>query len=129
MFTCGIGESSPLLKHKQGLCFHHIMKVWAIPFLLQNLLRERTAHREHFFHPFGSTSDAQEDPRPPKGYQKEPKRIPKASPGTFKIHQKSTWDPTLALKGAQAAPGVPPGRMCVCLFVRMHVCRYLCMYV
>ena len=51
-FTCKIGESGPLLKHQQGLCFHHIMKVRAPPFLLRNSLRERTAHRERFFSHF-----------------------------------------------------------------------------
>ena len=50
--------------------------------------------------------------RRPKGAPREPKgakRSPKASRGTPKNHQKSTWDPTWAPKGAREAPGVPPG--------------------
>ena len=109
-FTCEICESGPLLKHQQGLCFHHIMKVRAPPFLLRNSPRERTAHRERFFSTFGSTFGAQVRPKAAQGRQKVPKRTPKASPGTRKIHQKSTWDPTLVFKGAREAPGVPPGR-------------------
>ena len=109
-FTGEIDESGPLSKHQQGLCFHHIMKVRAPPFLLRNSLRERSAYRERFFHTFGFTFGAQDNPRPPKGYQKEPKSTPKVSTATRKIHQKSTWDPTLVFKGAREAPGVPPGR-------------------
>jgi hypothetical protein len=109
-FTCEICESGLLLKHQQGLCFHYIMEVRALPFLLRNSLRERTAHREHiflyFWLSFWRPSATQGRPRETK----TPKRTPKASPGTRKIHQKSTWDPTLVFKGAREAPGVPPGR-------------------
>ena len=80
MFTCGIGESSPLLKHKQGLCFHHIMKVRAPPFLLRNSLRERTAHREHFFSHFWLSfwrpSATQGRPRETKSAQKDSQSLP-----------------------------------------------------
>jgi hypothetical protein len=99
-----------LLKHQQGLCFHHIMKVRAPPFLLRNSPRERTAHRERSFYIFGSLFGAHVRPKAAQGRPKEPKRNPKASPGTRKIHQKSTWDPTLVFKGAREAPGVPPER-------------------
>ena len=109
-FTCEIGESGPLLKHQQGLCFHHIMKVRAPPFLLRNSLRERTAHRERFFSHFWLYFWSTRGPKAAQGRPKKPKRTPKASPGTRKIHQKSTWDPTLVFKGAREAPGVPPGR-------------------
>jgi hypothetical protein len=109
-FMGEICESGPLLKHQQGLCFHHIRKVWAPPSLLRNSPREPTAHRErsfsHFWLHFWRPSGAQGRPRETK----RAKRIPKASPGTHKIHQKSTWDPTLVFKGAREAPGVPPGR-------------------
>ena len=89
-FTCEIGESGPLLKHQQGLCFRHIMKVRAPPFLLRNSPRERTAHRDGLFHTFGSLFGAHVRPKAAQGRPKEPKRTPKASPGTRKIHQKST---------------------------------------
>ena len=69
-FTCEIGESGPLLKHQQGLCFHHIMKVRAPPFLLRNSPREPTAHRErsfsHFWLHFWRPSGAQGRPRETK---------------------------------------------------------------
>ena len=109
-FTCEICESGPLLKQQQGLCFYHIMEVRASPFLLLNSLRERTAHREHFFSHFWLSfwrpSATQGRPRKIK----TPKRTPIASPGTRKIHQKSTWDLTLVFKKAREPSGVPPGR-------------------
>ena len=106
-FTGEIDESGPLLKHQQGLCFHHIMKVRAPPFLLRNSLRERTARREHFFSHFWLHFWFPRSPKAAQGKPKGLKRTPKASPGTHKIHQKSTWDPTLVFKGAREAPGVP----------------------
>ena len=108
-FTCEVCESGPLLKHQQGLCFHHIMKVRAPPFLLQNSLRERTAHREHFFSHFWLHFWFPRSPKAAQGILKRPKRTPKASPGTSQIHQKTTWDLTLVFKVAREAPGVPPG--------------------
>jgi hypothetical protein len=109
-FRCKIGESGPLLKRQQGLCFHHIIEVWAPLFLVLKSPRERTAHQEgvfsHVWLHFGRPSGTKGARGSPKG----PKRSPKASPGTPKIHQKSTWDPTWVLKGAREAPGVPPGR-------------------
>ena len=109
-FTCEICESGPLLKHQQGLCFHHIMKVRALPFLPRNSPRERTAHRERFFSYFWFHFWSPRGPKAAQGRPKGSKRTPKASPGTRKIHQKSTWDPTLVFKGDREAPGVPPGR-------------------
>jgi len=70
-FTSEIDESGPLLKHQQGLCFHHIMKARAPPFLLRNSLRERTAHRERFFSYFWLYFWR---PRRPKAAQGIPKR-------------------------------------------------------
>ena len=79
-FTCEICESGPLLKHQQGLCFHHIMKVRAPPFLLRNSLRERTAHREHFFSHFWLSfwrpSATQGRPRETKSAQKDSQSLP-----------------------------------------------------
>ena len=109
-FRCYIGESGPLLKHQQGLCFHHIMRVTAPPFVLLNSPRERTAHRERFFSHFWLHCGGQVEPKGAQGSPKGSKRNPKASPGTPKIHQKSLGDPTLVFKGAREAPGVPPGR-------------------
>jgi hypothetical protein len=75
-FTSEIDESGPLLKHQQGLCFHHIMKARAPPFLLRNSLRERTAHRERFFSHFWLYFWR---PRGPKAAQGIPKRVQKHS--------------------------------------------------
>ena len=79
-FTCEICESGPLLKQQQGLCFHHIMKVRAPPFLLRNSLRERTAHREHFFSHFWLSfwrpSATQGRPRETKSAQKDSQSLP-----------------------------------------------------
>jgi hypothetical protein len=75
-FTSEIDESGPLLKHQQGLCFHHIMKARAPPFLLRNSLRERTAHRERFFSHFWLYFWR---PRRPKAAQGIPKRTQKHS--------------------------------------------------
>jgi hypothetical protein len=75
-FTCEICESGPLLKHQQGLCFHHIRKVWATPSLLRNSPRERTAHRELFFSFFWFHFWS---PRGPKAAQGIPKRAQKDS--------------------------------------------------
>ena len=80
-FRCQIGESGPLLKHQQGLCFHHIMRVWAPPFLPLNSPRERTAHREcsfsnfwlHFWRPSGT----QGRPKGAQRSQKEPQSLPR----------------------------------------------------
>ena len=79
-FTGEIDGSGPLLKHQQGLCFHHIMKVRAPPFLLRNSLRERTAHREHFFSHFWLSfwrpSATQGRPRETKRAQKDSQSLP-----------------------------------------------------
>ena len=109
-FRCQIGESVPLLKRQQGLCFHHIMKVRASPFYSQNRLGNALRTGSALFHTFGSTFGAQVGPKGAQGSPKWSKRTPKASPGTPKIHQKSTWDPTWVLKGTRETPGVPPGR-------------------
>ena len=95
-FRCQIGESGPLLKHQQGLCFHHIIRVRAPDFLLLNSPRERTAHRElffshfwlHFWHPSGTQGR-------PKGAQKGPKGVPKPPLGRLKF--------------IKNRPGTPPG--------------------
>jgi hypothetical protein len=112
-FRRQIGESGPLLKHAQGLCFHHIMRVRALPFLVLNWLRERTAHRycsfSHFWLHFGRQSDAQGRLKAGQGSPKSPKGLPKPPPGRLKITTKSTWDPTLEKRAAREAPGVPPG--------------------
>ena len=84
--TFTICECGPLLKHQQGLCFHHIMKVRATPSLLRNSPRERTAHRERFFSHFWLHFWRPRGPKAAQGIPKEPKRTPKASPGTSKIH-------------------------------------------
>ena len=91
-FTCEICESGPLLKHQQGLCFHHIMKVRAPPFLLRNSLRERTAHRERFFSHFWLYFWR---PSRTQGRPRESKGIPKPPPGR--------------LKSIRNRPGTPPG--------------------
>jgi len=79
-FRRQIGESGPLLKHKQGLCFLHIMRVRAPPFFLLNSPRERTALRErsfahswlHFRRPRG----IQGRPKGAQRSRKEPQRLP-----------------------------------------------------
>ena len=80
-FRCQIGESGPLLKRQQGLCFHHIMKVRASPFLLPKSPRERTAHRErslsHFWLHFWRPSGTQGRPREPKIVQKDSRSLPR----------------------------------------------------
>ena len=111
-FRSQIGESGPLLKHQQGLCFHHIMKVRAPPFSLPKSTHEPNVHREwsfshfclHFWHP----SEPKGAPKEPKGSPKGPKGAPKPPPGRLKTIKKSTWDPTWEPKGAREAPGVPP---------------------
>ena len=79
-FTCEISESGPLLKHQQGLCFHHIMKVRAPPLLLRNSPRERTAHRErsfsHFWLSFWRPSATEGRPRETKSVQKDSQSLP-----------------------------------------------------
>ena len=79
-FRCQIGESGPLLKHQQGLCFHHIMRVRAPPFLLLNSPRERTAHRErsfsHFWLHFWRPSGTQGRPKGAQRAQKEFQNLP-----------------------------------------------------
>ena len=79
-FRCQIGESGPLLKHQQGLCFHHIMRVRAPPFLLLNSPRERPAHRgrsfSHFWLHFWRPSGTQGRPRVSKRAQKESQSLP-----------------------------------------------------
>ncbi len=108
-FRCQIGESGPLLKHAQGLCFHHKIRVRAPPFLVLNWPRERTAHRDcsfsHFWLHFGRQSDAQGRPKAGQGSPKGPKGLPKPPPGRLKIIQKSTWGPTLGPGGSRGAPG------------------------
>ena len=59
-------------------------------------------------------------PKAAQGTIKSPKRSPKASQGTPKIHQKSTWDPTLVFKGARQAPGVSPGRKMTLKSMKSH---------
>ena len=79
-FRCQIGESGPLLKHQQGLCFHHIMRVRAPLFLLLNSPRERTAHREcsfsHFWLHFWRPSGTQGRPKGAQRAQKESQSLP-----------------------------------------------------
>ena len=79
-FRCKIGESGSFLKHQQGLCFHHIMKVRGSPLLLGNSLQERTAHRErsssYFWFHFWCPSGTQGRPREHKKAQKESQSIP-----------------------------------------------------
>ena len=112
-FRCQIAESGPLLKHQQGLCFHHIMRVRAPPFSLPKSTPEHTVHRECSFSLFYAHFRRQSDARGrPKGAPREPKgpkRAPKPPPGRLKTIKKSTWDPTWAPGGARVAPGVPPG--------------------
>ena len=80
-FRCQIGGSGPLLKRQQGLCFHHITKVRAPPFLLSKSSRERTAHRErsfsHFWLHFWRPSGTQGRPREFKMVQKESQSFPR----------------------------------------------------
>ena len=112
-FRCQIGESGPLLKHQQGLCFHHIMRVRAPPFSLPKSTRERNVHQRRSFSrfcvQFRRRSDAQGRPREARGSPKSPKGAQKPPPGRLKTIKKSTLDPTGAPKGAREAPGVPPG--------------------
>ncbi len=112
-FRCQIGESGPLLKHAQGLCFHHKIRVRAPPFLVLHWPRGRTAHRDcsfsHFWLHFGRQSDAQGRPKAGQGSPKGPKGLPKPPPGRLKIIQKSTWGPTSGPGGSRGAP--PGGRM------------------
>jgi hypothetical protein len=79
-FRCEIGESGSFLKHQQGLCFHHIMKVRGSPLLLGNSPQERTAHRErsssYFWFHFWCPSGTQGRPREHKNAQKEIQSIP-----------------------------------------------------
>ena len=79
-FRCQIGESGPLLKHQQGLCFHHIMRVRDPLFLLLNSPRERTAHREcsfsHFWLHFWRPSGTQGRPKGAQRDQKESQSLP-----------------------------------------------------
>ena len=109
-FRCQIGESGPLRKHQQALCFHHIMRVGAPPFSHPKSPRERTVHRDrsfsHFWLHFRRQVGPKDAPRQPKGA----KRSPKASPGTPKKHTKTTWDPTWAPKGGQGGSRGTPGR-------------------
>ena len=108
-FRCQVGESGPLLKHAQGLCFHHKIRVRAPPFLVLHWPRGRTAHRDcsfsHFWLHFGRQSDAQGRPKAGQGSPKGPKGLPKPPPGRLKIIQKSTWGPTLGPGGSRGAPG------------------------
>ena len=80
-FRCHIGESGPLLKHQQGLCFQHIMRVRAPPFLRLNSPRERTAHQEcsfsHFWLHFWRPSGTQGRPKGAQRSQKEPQSLPR----------------------------------------------------
>ena len=112
-FGCQIGESGALLKHQQGPCFHHIMKVRAPPFSLPKSTREPNVHRElsfsHFCLHFWCPSEPKGAPKEPKGSPKGPKGAPKPPPGRLKTIKKSAWDPTWAPKWAREAPGVPPG--------------------
>jgi hypothetical protein len=109
-FTCEIRESGPLLKHQQGLCFHHIMRSGPFPFCSETRFGNALRTGNTFFHGFCSRFGAQVRPKAAQGRPKAFERTPKASPGTRKIHQKSNWDPSLVFKAAREAPGVPPGR-------------------
>jgi hypothetical protein len=80
-FTCEICESGPLLKHQQGLCFHHIMKVWAPPFLLRNSVRERPAHRERFFSHFRLHFWSPRGPKAAQGILKRAQKDSQSLPG------------------------------------------------
>ena len=80
-FRCQIGESGPLLKHQQGLCFHHIMRVRAPPFFLLKSPRERNVHREcsfsHVWLHFGRPSGTQGRPKGVQRAQKESQTLPR----------------------------------------------------
>ena len=80
-FRCQIGESGPLLKHQQGLCFHHIMRVRAPPFFLLKSPRERNVHREcsfsHVWLHFGRPSGTQGRPKGAQRAQKESQNLPR----------------------------------------------------
>ncbi len=112
-FGSQLCESGPLLKHQQGLCFHHIMRVRAPPFSVPKSTREPNVRREwsfsHFCLHFWRPSEPKGAPKEPKGSPKGPKGAPKPPPGRLKTIKKSTWDTTWAPKGAREAPGVPPG--------------------
>ena len=95
-FRCQIGESGPLLKPQQGLCFHHIVRVRAPLFLLLKSPRERTAHRDcsfsHFWLHFRRPSGTQGRPKGAQRAQKESQGLP--------------WD---TKKPSKNRPGTPPG--------------------
>ena len=108
-FRCQIGESGPLLKHQQGLCFHHIMRVRAPLFLLLNSPRERTAHRECSFSPFWLHF------RRPSGTQGRPKGAQRAQkesqglPWDAKKPSKIDLGPHLGTQGSPGGSGGTPG--------------------
>jgi hypothetical protein len=106
-FTCEIRESGPLLKHQQGLCFHHNMRSGPFPFCSETRFGNALRTGNTFFHGFGSRFGAQVRPMPAQGRPKAHKRSPKASSGTRKIHQKSTWDLTLVFKEPGKLQGYP----------------------
>ena len=107
-FRCYIGESGPLLKHQQGLCFHHIMRVRAPPLLLLNSPRERTAHRErsfsHFWLHCWRPSDTQGRPREPK---RAPKAVPKPPLGRLKFIKNRPGTPPWYSRGPGRLQGYP----------------------
>ena len=80
-FRYQIGENGPLLKHQQGLCFRHILRVRAPLFLLLNSPRERTAHRDCSFSPFWlhfwRPSGTQGRPKGAQRSQREPQSLPR----------------------------------------------------
>jgi hypothetical protein len=75
-FRCYISESGPLLKHQQGLCFHHIRRVRAPPIVLLNLFGNALRTGNGFFHTFGSLLAPKWDPRASQGAQKESQSLP-----------------------------------------------------
>ncbi len=75
-FWCQIGESGPLPKQQQGLCFHHIMKVRAPPFSLPKATPERNVHQSALFHTFVSTLGPQMFPKAPQGSPKGARGAP-----------------------------------------------------
>ena len=108
-FRCQIGESGPLLKHQQGLCFHHIMRVRDPLFLLLNSPRERNAHRElsfsHFWLHFWRPSGTQGRPKGAQRAQKESQGLPWDAKKPSKID----LGPHLGTQGSPGGSGGTPG--------------------
>ena len=108
-FTCEIGESGPLLKHQQGLCFHHIMKVRATPSLLRNSPRERTAHRERFFSHFWLHFWSPRNPKAAQGILKRAQKDSQSLPGDIQNPSEIDVGPHLGIQrgpgGSRGTPG------------------------